>query len=228
LPPCEQGSRKIQLPYINKFETVWEYKEAFLSERIDFFSIIGPTCPLCGDTGCYRQITPYFRYAIDLFPQLKKEKIPIARFLCRSQKRTFSLLPIQLIPYFQYTVHAVLATLLLGLICWQTGRRGFYGACLAVDPDSLVTPWLVMYWHGVIIRAFRRAHAILGRILNFNEVLSTPIGRHWHEVKSYFLVLGIKPQTPWWPHFQALLHQYSRSTGQFLFGKPSQQRTATG
>jgi hypothetical protein len=97
-----------------------------------------------------------------------------------------------------------------------------------VDPDSLVTPWLVMYWHGVIVRGFRRAHAILGRVLNFNEVLSTPTGRTWYEIKSYFLVLGINLQTPWWPQFQALLHQYSRGTGQFLFGKPSQQRTATG
>jgi hypothetical protein len=228
LPPCEQGSRKIQLPYINRFETIWEYKAAFLSGNIDFISSIGPVCPICNDTDCYRPITPYFRYAIDLFPQFKKEKIPIARFLCRSQKRTFSLLPIQLIPYFQYTMHAVLATLLLGLLCWQTGRRGFYGAFLAVDPDSLVTPWLVAYWHGIIVRGFRRAHAILGRMLDLKEICSTNTRITWHEVKSYFLVFGIKPQTPWWHKFQALLHRYSRSTGQFLFGKPSQQRAAPG
>jgi hypothetical protein len=227
LPPCEQGSRKIQLPYINKFETVWEYKAAFLSGRIDFISSIGPVCPICNGTDCYRQITSYFRYAIDLFPQLKKEKVPIARFLCRKKRQTFSLLPIQLIPYFQYTVHAVLATLLLGLTCWQTGRRGFYGACLAVDPDSLVTPFLVMYWLTIIVRSFRRAHARLGRVLDLKEICSTKIRIAWSEVRSYFWALGINPQTSWWPQFQGLLHQYSRSTGQFLFGKPSQQRTAT-
>jgi len=190
--------------------------------------LIGPTCPICSDTGCYRQITPYFRYAIDLFPQLKKEKVPIARFLCRKKRRTFSLLPIQLIPYFQYTVHAVLATLLLGLTCRQTGRRGFYGACLAVDPDSLVTPWLVAYWHGVIAHSFRRAHVFLGRMFDLKAICSTKIHITWLEVESYFLVFDIKPQVPWWPRFLVFLQRYSRDTGQFLFGRPSQQRAGPG
>ena len=52
-------------------------------------------------------ITPYHRYGIDLFPEWRKEKIPIARFLCQKGWKTFSLLPIQLIPYVQYTVAAV-------------------------------------------------------------------------------------------------------------------------
>lgn len=228
MPPCEQGSRKIQLPYTNRFETIWEYKAAFLSGHIDFISFIGPTCPICGARNCYRQISPYFRYAIDLFPQLKKEKIPIARFLCRKKRQTFSLLPIQLIPYFQYTVHAVLAALLLGLTSWQTGRRGFYGASLGVDPESLVTPFLVMYWLSTIVRSFRRAHARLGRILDLKEICSTKTRITWPEVRSYFWALGCHPKTPWRHKLQALLHQYSRRTGQFLFGKPSQQRTATG
>jgi len=229
LPPREQGSRKIQLPFYNRFETIWEYKAAFLSDQIDFFSYIGPTCPRCGDIHCYRQITSYYRYAIDLFPRLKKKSIPIARFLCRKQQQTFSLLPTQLIPYFQYTVHAVVATLFLGLGCWQRGHRGFYGASVAVDQDSLVTPWLVVCWLIVIVRGFRRAHAVLGRIYDLNEVRSTPNSTvAWPEAGSYFLAFSCKPRTLWWPQFQALLNRYSRSTGQFLFGKPSQQRTGAG
>lgn len=228
MPPGEQGSRKIQLPYLNKFETVWEYKAAFLSGRIDSTSSIGPACPICNDIDCYRQITPYFRYAIDLFPQLKKEKVPIARFLCRKKRRTFSLLPIQLIPYFQYTVHAVVATLLLGLLFWQKGRRGFYGASICVDPESPVTPWLVVCWHRVIVRSFRRAHAFLGRMFDLNEIRSTEGHIAWPEVKSYFGVLGCHPKNFLWHKLELLLHRYSRNSGQFLFGKPSQQRTAAG
>jgi len=195
--------------------------------RIDFISSIGPACPICNDTDCYRKITPYFRYAIDLSPEFKKEKIPIARFLCCKKRRTFSLLPIQLIPYFQYTVHAVVATLLLGLLFWQKGQRGFYGASLCVDPDSRVTPWLVVYWHRIIVRSFRRAHAILGRMFDLDEVRSTKNCLAWHEVKSYFGALGCHPKTFLWHKLELLLHRYSRDTGQFLFGKPSQQRAAT-
>ena len=56
------------------------------------------------------------------------------------QNSSFSLLPIQLIPYIQYTVHAVIGTLLLALEYWQMGQRGFYGASIKVDANSLVTP----------------------------------------------------------------------------------------
>ncbi|RLC01756.1 MAG: hypothetical protein DRH90_15505 [Deltaproteobacteria bacterium] len=136
-------------------------------------------------------------------------------------------MPVQLIPYFQYTVHTVIATLFMGLTSWQNGRCGFYDASICVDPESLVTPWLVMYWHNVIVRSFRRAHALLGRMFDLNEVRSTKSRIAWHEVKSYFWALDCHPRRPWWHKFQALLYRYSRNTGQFLFGKPSQQRTAT-
>ena len=69
LPPCGQGGQKIQLPYANRFETIWEYKKAFFSDPIDFLAYIGPACPICGDHDCYQEIDPYWRYAIDLFPE---------------------------------------------------------------------------------------------------------------------------------------------------------------
>jgi hypothetical protein len=120
------------------------------------------------------------------------------------------------------------STLLFGLLFWQKGHRGFYGASLCVDPDSRVTPWLVVYWHRVIVRSFRRAHAILARVLDLNEVCSTTNCLAWHEVKSYFGALGCHPKTFLWHKLELLLYRYSRDTGQFLFGKPSQQRAATG
>ena len=87
----------MQLPYIDRFETIWEYEKLFLSGHIDFCSSIGERCPICGGKDCYRAMAPYWRYAIELFPEFKKKRIPIARFLCRHRQKTFSLLPIQLI-----------------------------------------------------------------------------------------------------------------------------------
>jgi hypothetical protein len=223
--PCEQGSRKIQLPYLNKFDTIWEYKNSFLSRRIDFHAYLGPVCPICGKIGCYRQISPYWRYAIDLFPSFKKKRIPIARFLCRRESLTFSLLPIQLIPYFQYTVAAIIGTLLMGFQCWQMGQQGFWGAMLGVDPESMVTPWLVTYWLAVVLRGFRRGHAVLGRFYDLGSVRSPEGTLGWQEAAGYFSAFGYKAQARWGPSLQSLLLRYSYTTHQFLFGTPSQQRS---
>jgi hypothetical protein len=187
-----------------------------LAGRIDFFSVIGPRCPICSARHCYRAITPYWRHAIELFPEFTKHHIPIARFLCRKKKRTFSLLPVQLIPYCQYTVAAVIGTLQLGLQCWQVGQQGFWGAALAVDevdPDSLVTPWLVACWLAMVLRGLRRGHAVLRRFFDLSGITTC---KGWPETAGYFLAFGGRPQE--------VASRYSRATGQFLFGAPSQQR----
>jgi hypothetical protein len=215
---------KIQLPYINRFETIWEYEKTILADQIDFPSYIGPTCPICGALHCYRQITSYWRYAIELFPDFKKKRIPIARFKCRSVLTTFSLLPIQLIPYFQYTVFAVIGTLLLGHNYWQSGQRGFFGASLEVDPDSLVTPYLIICWLQVVLRGFRRAHPVLGRFYDLSCVRSSERGLSWEEVAGYLLAFGWKPDIPFVPLLFKLLHLYSQQERYFLFGTPSQHR----
>lgn len=188
-----------------------------MAGRIDFFSVIGPQCPLCGQRDCYRVITPYWRQAIELFPQFAKHRISIARFLCRKHQRTFSLLPVQLIPYCQYTVAAVIGTLQLGLQCWRLGQQGFWGAALAVDevdPDSLLTPWLIAYWLTMVRRGLRRGHAVLRR---FYDLSGIPPRKGWAETAGYFLALGCLTEA---------VARYSRATGQFLFGTPSQQRVA--
>lgn len=218
--------RKIQLAYPNTYETIWEYKEAFLSRQIDFSSILGPTCPLCGKEHCYREITSYWRYAIDLFPVFKKEAIPVARFVCSGTGRTFSLLPIQLIPYFQYTVNAVIGTLLLGIQCRQMGQKGSYGASVAVDPESLLTPYLIACWVGMAVLGLRRAHGVLRGFYNLMDIPSSGSTELWEEAANYFLCLGLLPQIRWGPVLQALLNRYSQSTRLFLFGTPSQHRTS--
>lgn len=223
-PPREQGSRKIQLPYINKFETIWEYEKAFLSDGIDFSSYIGPNCPICGTLHCYREITPYLRYAIELSPCFKKKLIPIARFKCRKTLTTFSLLPIQLIPYFQYTVVAMIGVLLLGYNYWQMGQRGFFGASVEVDPDCLVTPYLIVFWLQVALHGFRRAHPVLRWFYDLSSVHTSRESVTWEEVAGYFLAFGWNPDIPWVPLLFKLLRLYSRQTRQFLFGTASQHR----
>ena len=180
---------------------------------------------MCGKEHCYREITPYWRYATELFPVFKKKRIPIARFLCRNRGGTLSLLPIQLIPYFQYTVGAVLGTLLLGWGCRQMGQRGFHGASLGVDPDSLLTPWLVACWLTVVLRGFRRAHALLSRWYDLSRIRTPRRSGVWEEVSGYLVSLGWEPEIRWGPSLlQTLLNRYSRRTRLFIFGTPSQHR----
>ena len=135
------------------------------------------------------------------------------------------MLPIQLIPYFQYTVTAVIGTLLLAYHYWQMGRRGFYGASVEVDADSLVPPWLVACWLAIVARGFRRAHAVLRGFYNLSDVSAkTHRTALWKEVSGYFLAFGLKQKIPWTQQVLTLCRRYYRSTSRFLLGVPSQQR----
>jgi len=227
---------EIQLPYYNRFETIWEYEKAFLSGEIDFVSFIGVRCPICESENCYRAITPYWRYAIELFPEFEKRRIPVARFLCRRRRKTFSLLPIQLIPYFQYTVGAVVGTLLLGMGYWQMGQKGFYGASLGVDPESLVTPWLITCWLVAVLGSVRRAQGFLREFYNLEGIRASET---WEELAAYFLAFGLSirvgttveptpshgsPKKDWFSLLMELIYRYSQRTGQFIFGRASQYR----
>jgi hypothetical protein len=174
---------------------------------------------LCHRPDCYQPIPPYWRYAQELFPEFKKERIPVARFLCRLKRRTFSLLPIQLAPYCQYTLKAIIGTLLLGLNSRQQGQRGFQGAVLALDPDSLVTPWLVACWLVLVLGGLKRAHTWLRQWYDLGGIRT--VQQAWEQVRDYFLALGWKSPGS---RLIEVFHWYSRTTRQFMFGIPSQQR----
>jgi hypothetical protein len=173
-------------------------------------------------------MAPYWRYGIDLFPGFKKKRIPIARFICRRRRKTFSLLPIQLIPYFQYTVGAVVGTLLFGMGCWQRGQKGFHGASMKVDevdPDSLLTPWLIACWLVAVIQGLRRGHAVLRQFYPLDGIRTCGA---WEEGAAYFAAFGLRPKIDRLSLLMDLVERYSRRTGQFLFGTPSQYRGSTG
>lgn len=133
------------------------------------------------------------------------------------------MLPIQLIPYFQYTVKAVIGSLFFGLSYWQRGQRGFYGASLEVDPESFVTSWLIRVWLGSVLLGFRRAHGELRRVFNLDKIRTS---EPWGEVGVYFSAFGLGQNSEWSALLMDLLYRYSRETGQFLFGVPSQYRDA--
>lgn len=170
-------------------------------------------------------MAPYWRYATELFPEFKKKRIPIARFICHQHRKTFSLLPTQLIPYFQYTVGAVVGALFLGMGCWQMGQKGFHGASVKVDevdPDNLATPWLIACWLVTVLRGLRRGHAVLRRFYNLEGMRSFGL---WEEAAAYFAAFGLNPQIDGLALLMDLVNRYSRATGQFLFGTPSQYRS---
>ena len=169
-------------------------------------------------------MAPYWRYAIELFPAFKKKRIPIARFICRQRRTTFSLLPIQLIPYVQYTVGAVVGTLFVGIGYWRIGQRGFHGASLEVDPESFVTPWLVTCWLAGVVQGLRRGHAALRQCYDLDGIHSLSRVGAWEEVAQYFAAFGLKPTVYWLCLLMNLVERYSRRTGQFLFGTPSHYR----
>jgi len=173
-------------------------------------------------------MAPYWRGAVELFPEFRKARIPVARFLCRQRQRTFSFLPVQLIPYFQYTVGAVLGTLLLGWGYFHRGQEGFWGASVEVDPDSLVTPWLVAVWLAAVLRGLRRGHAVLARFYDLTGIGTPKRASPWEEAAGYFQALGLKSKRYGFPLFRDLVARYSRTTKQFLFGIPSQQRNQNG
>ena len=195
-----------------------------MSDQIDFVSFIGVHCPICGGADCYRAMIPYWRYAVELFPEFKRKRIPIARFQCRKRRKTFSLLPIQLIPYFQYTADAVIGTLLLGMECWRKEQKGFYGACEELDPESLVTPWLITCWLAAVVRGLRRGHSELRRLYPLDGIGIRERAKGWQEATDYFVAFALKPKRDSDVLLVDPLYRYSRSTGQFLFGTPSQYR----
>ncbi len=171
-------------------------------------------------------MAPYWRNAIELFPEYKRRRIPIARFLCRRRRKSFSLLPVQLIPYFQYTVSAVVGTLFLGIGCWEIGQKGFHGASVKVDevdPESLITPWLITCWLVAVVKGLRRGHAALRQSYNLDGIRTSGA---WEEAAAYFAAFGLKPKINRVSLLMDLVFRYSRATGQFLFGTPSQYRSS--
>lgn len=118
----------------------------------------------------------------------------------------------------------VIRTLLLGLGCCETGQAGFWGACLQVDPESLLTPWLVACWLTMVIRGLQRAHAVLRRFYCLDHVRVVRGAGPWEIATQYGSALFPEGRDP---PLRELLARYVRAISRFLFGTPSQERLAS-
>jgi hypothetical protein len=222
-PPSQRTYRRIsdiQLPFNNIFTDIWKYKDSFFS--INFKAYIGEKCPICGKVDCYKPITEYYRNAIELFPY-RKDKVPVARFLCDTIQRTFSLLPCQLIPYCQYTVAAIIGTLLKVHYFQTMGQRGYHGASLELEPDCQVTPFLIYTWKLLIIAGLRRAHPFLSERYPLSPAAQAD---HRQIIAAIYLYLQILSQgkSPRPMNVSSAVRYYSSKTGKHLFGTSSQDR----
>ncbi len=213
----------IQLPYDTEFDSIWKYQKAF--DNIDWDEVLESRledgCPLCGGSDCIRILTPYRREVIELFPRYREGRLWIARFQCRNTKKTFSLLPLELTPYCRYTTGSMLWTLLLA--GRTEGMSLFSVAEKLLDPDCRVNGSMLFYWHGILLRGFRRNHAWLHRRFDMSAVI--PGGDRagcLRELAAYCQAVGIRGP----PDYNGL-DAFCRSTlasNQFMFGVASQHR----
>lgn len=107
------------------------------------------------------------------------------------------------------------------------GQKGFHGASVKVDevdPQSLVTPWLITGWLAVVVRGLGQSHAVLRQLCDLDSVRTQEGAKGWQEAVSYFAAFGLEPKMEWRSLLMGLLWRYSRRTSQFLFGTSSQRR----
>jgi len=122
--------------------TVWECSDAVAAGRVDWVREVGPTCPICGRRDCWRQIPAYQRTVIELFP-FREGTVQVARFQCRATGRTFSLLPVWLVPYHRNTAGSMLMALLLAAAVDEHGIQSLFAVAeKLLEPDGRTTGYL--------------------------------------------------------------------------------------
>jgi hypothetical protein len=212
------------LPYCNSFSSIWQYRDAILEGSIDFLRVIGASCPLCRGRGCYREIEGYYRGVIDLFPEYREGVVLVARFQCRKKRLTFSLLPIQLIPYHRYTASSVVMALLLAM---EQDRSLFAVAEKFLDAESRANGALLAAWLLVLVRGLRRAHPWLQKRYELSQVQSSERRRpaEWLvELGAYLTALLPRGSPGRGFEIVELISTHACETAHFLFGAPAQER----
>lgn len=180
-------------------------------------------CPLCGRARCWRQIQPYFRWVIELFPYCEG-RIPVARFQCREKVLTFSLLPYQLAPYRLYTVESMIFAVLVWCELHREDEGDATKALRSLHNDCRVTPWLLRNWLGVVVVGFRSGHPFLGQWYDLSGIHSgNSPGEMLDEVYGYYSSFGSRGP-PSRKDLRAVLRRYSCHTDRHLLGKPFQER----
>lgn len=221
---------EIQHVYNNSFNSIWEYKEALLAKKINWQLVLGQVCPVCGKKCRFRQITEYHRNVIELYP-FRAEMVPVARFLCKINKTTFSLLPYQLAPYFQYTV----SSLVFAILLWHSfsaeaeeeekNSSSAYAVTKELPQEHSITSWMLHCWLAMLKQALCAAQSHFHGRYDFSRVkFGLTIEGSLNEVHGYCAAFSRGP--PNRNSLKEACKQYNRDTGRFLLGTPSQERRA--
>jgi hypothetical protein len=218
--------RDIQQPYDTGFPTIWEYAEAVRRREVDFSAVEQGKCPICGARGCLRRIPSYERTVTELFPEVRTGKVPVVRFLCRKTGRTVSLLPLELAPFHRYTVPTMLWVLVLLHGLFGRESLSVEDAVLGVvADDNDLTAGVVRRWSDVAVRGLRRGHAELRKEHDLSGIRSgTGLRGRVGEVVAYLDACGVRGPPASAAEVVPLLRSYSRGTGRFLIGRPTQER----
>jgi hypothetical protein len=155
--------------------------------------------------------------------------VPIARFECRKTRRTFSLLPVQLIPYHLYTVRAIIGVIEQALCFEAAGYAGCEAVVRHDESDSAMTPFLVWYWLRMVIKGLRRAHWLLKARYDLRGVRSGEGTRGlMDEAAGYRKSLAAGGLSGWPERMDALPRVWVQAGGHFFYGTSSQQRRKQG
>jgi hypothetical protein len=132
-------------------------------------------------------------------------------------------LPCQLIPYYQYTVDAVVGTLLKVYKFQRAGRTGYYGASLELDSDCSVTPFLIRTWAVLLLSGFLRGHHVLCKKYPL-KTSTRPDPRD--AIRTIYLYLQAISgfDCPDRKSLKPAIRYHFEQTGTCLFGKTSGER----
>ncbi len=180
---------------------------------------------MCDSVCGFREIGPYTRTVIELFPSYRRGPVLIARFLCGSGSGSFSLLPHQLVPYHLYTAESMVWAVWFVTELAQDGAKAPWHRALDDLPcDTDVTPWLLRCWLYLLQRGFRSWHSTLRIWFDLSDVRTgNQIGSDLREVHTYLAALGIRAPPPQ-VRLTPILARFGLRERRFLLGVPSQQR----
>jgi hypothetical protein len=165
---------------------------------------------------------------IDLFSS-RQDWVWIARFFCRNQKATFSLLPHQLAPYHKYTIVSISLCLMMA---WKNCKKNWSEVLDALSQElehfnsSL---WQMMLWLKAMLYSFRRVQAMM----NLKDAPAKALGLYpnkyekqleaLHDYISTLIDGELSKQS-----IKKCIHEVvvniTNKTGRFFFGTPSQER----
>jgi hypothetical protein len=167
---------------------------------------------------------------IELFPY-REGTVEVARFQCTSTRTTFSLLPVQLIPYFRYTASSVVGALLWIWVLVRDNRGYGLGTLLEHDAhlleESRVTSWLLETWLQAVLSGLRRAHPLFARRPDVRGPRNPAVREAGLEqVASYFWTMGVRAPPHHTTGMGRILSRHGRVNGRFLIGTPSHAKAA--